>query len=83
MKPGYGTLSALWFAVVLKGFLPAILVYFLIVKPLVGAGYGIAYTVFYLVVFCPIAAVLMRPYLLRKRAETKKAEEEGDMAKKA
>ena len=68
---------ASWIALVLKGFLPAILIYFLALKPLIGVGYGVVYTLFYLFVFCPMAVVLLQPYLLKKSADRKKTAEEG------
>ena len=60
-------LIAGWLVLVMKCFLPALLIYFLAVKPLIGTGYGLNYTFFYLAIFCPTATVLLFQKFQKKR----------------
>ncbi len=60
-------LIAGWFVVAMKCFLPALLIYFLAWKPLIGEGYGLNYAFFYLAIFCPAVTVMLIQKFTRKK----------------
>lgn len=65
-------LIAGWLVVAMKCFLPALLIYFLAWKPLIGGGYGLNYTFFYLAMFCPTVTVALLQKFMRKKRERSK-----------
>lgn len=69
MKRQATMVAALWISLVMKCFLPALLIYFLVLKPLIGTGYGIAYSLCYVFVVCPLLAAWLKPRILKKLAE--------------